>query len=169
MSRARSLSTVALLVALVSSCGGAGAPTSAKHDLLDQAPEPAARPTLGGEMIEIPVKGKVTVLDFWATFCEPCLAEMPELESWWRTADQARVQVIGISMDDDSYVVEQKLTELGITFPQLIDDGFVLKGRYLVSSVPAAFVLDREGRIRYFASADTYRATDVIRAAESLL
>jgi thiol-disulfide isomerase/thioredoxin len=165
----RTLPLLTLVAALALSCGGAGMPPSAQHDLLNQIPEAATRRTLKGELIEIPTAGKVTVLDFWATFCEPCLKEMPELEAWWKTADPNQVQVIGISMDDDSHVVEQKLAELGITFPQLIDDAFVLKGRYLVSSVPAAFAIDRQGRIRYYASADTYRAADLIRAAESLV
>lgn len=169
MCQLRTLLASILLAALTYSCGGAGPPASAPHDLLNQQPEPATRPTVGGEMIEIPSRGRVTVLDFWATFCEPCLREMPELEAWWRRTDHARVQVVGISMDDDSYVVEQKLTELGITFPQLIDDGFVLKGRYLVDSVPAAFAIDREGRVRYFASGDSYRAADLTAAAEALL
>jgi peroxiredoxin len=169
MYQSRPLLALSLLAVLTICCGGTGPPTSAPHDLLNQAPEPATRPTLGGEMIEIPSRGKVTVLDFWATFCEPCLEEMPELEVWWRGVDRNRVQVVGISMDDNSYVVEQKLTELGITFPQLIDDGFVLKGRYLVDSVPAAFVIDREGRVRYFAAADSYRAADLTAAAEALL
>jgi len=168
MNRLRLPTSLPLLAVLALSCGGAGTPVSAPHDLLGQIPEPATRPTLGGEAIEIPVRDKVTILDFWATFCDPCLREMPAIERWWREVDRARVQVVGVSMDDDSYVVEQKLTELGITFPQVIDDGFVLKGRYLVSSVPAAFVIDREGRIRYFASAESYRAADVIRVAESL-
>jgi len=169
MRHLRPMSPLLLAAALALSCGGAGAPASAPHDLLGKAPESATRPALGGGLVEIPTPGKVTVLDFWATFCEPCLAEMPELEAWWKTADRTRVRVVGISMDDDSYVVERKLEELGITFPQLIDDGFVLKGRYLVSSVPAAFVIDGKGTIRYFASADTYRAADLIRAAESVL
>lgn len=169
MCHVRPLLALPLLAVFTLSCGGAGAPASAPHDLLNQTPEPASRRTLDGGMIEIPSRGKVTVLDFWATYCEPCLKEMPELEVWWRGVDQSRVQVVGISMDDDSYIVEQKLTELGITFPQLIDDGFVLKGRYLVDSVPAAFVIDREGRVRYFASADSYRAADLTDAAEALL
>jgi thiol-disulfide isomerase/thioredoxin len=159
----------AILTALALSCGGAVQPASQAHALLGQAPEPATRPTLGGEVVEIPAPGKVTVLDFWATFCEPCLQEMPALEAWWQGADKSRVQVIGVSMDDDSYVVEQKLKELGITFPQLIDDGFVLKGRYLVDSVPSAFAIDREGKIRYFASAGSYRAAELIDVVESLM
>ena len=169
MSRSTSLFLLPLFTILALSCGGTSPPASTEHDLLNQAPEPATRPTLGGQMVEIPVKGKVTVLDFWATYCEPCLAEMPELEAWWRNADHGQVQLVGIAADDDDYAVRQKLDELGITFPQLIDDAFVLKGRYLVRSLPAAFVLDRSGRIRYYASADNYRAADLIRAAESLM
>jgi peroxiredoxin len=167
MKRYLLLSTVALAW-VICSCGPS-APPSAPHDLLQQAPEPADRPQLNGQLTTIPAPGKVTVIDFWATFCEPCLTEMPELERYWRTADKARLQVIGISLDDDSYVVEQKLAELGITFPQIIDDGHVLKGRYLVDSIPAAFVVDRQGRIRYYASAATYHAKDVLDAAEAVL
>jgi peroxiredoxin len=160
---------ILLAVVALTACGGAQAPRTTPHELLGQAPESATRPTLNGEMVEIPAPGKITVLDFWATFCEPCLEEMPAIERWWRTVDKNRVQVIGISMDDNSYIVEQKLTELRITFPQLIDDGFILKGRYLVDSVPAAFVIDATGKIRHFSAADAYSADDIIKAAETLL
>jgi len=157
-----------LLLCLACACGPS-APPSAPHELLQQTPEPADRPLLNGQLTTIPAPGQVTIIDFWATFCEPCLEEMPELERYWRGADKTKVQLIGISLDDDSYVVEQKLKELGVTFPQIIDDGYVLKGRYLVDSIPSAFVVDQQGRIRYFAPAATYHAADVIQAAEALL
>lgn len=164
------LRKILCLLSAASFCAACGptAPPSAPHELLQQIPEPADRTLLNGALTTIPAPGKVTIIDFWATFCAPCLNEMPEFERFWRETDRNRVQVIGVALDDDSYMVEKKLAALGITFPQIIDDGHLLKGRYLVDSIPAAFVVDRQGRVRYFAAAEFYRAETVIQAARAL-
>ena len=151
---------------LLASCGPA-VPPSSPHELLEKTPEPATRALLDGTVTAIPASGKVTLVDFWSLSCAPCLEALPGLDKLWRDADRGAVAFVGVAVDDDSYAVERKIAELGVTFPQTIDDGFVLKGRYRVASVPATFVLDRQGRIRYFtadALADMERIADAIAA-----
>jgi thiol-disulfide isomerase/thioredoxin len=151
---------------LLAACGTA-LPRSSPHGILGKAPEPASRALLDGTVVAIPPPDKVTVIDFWSLSCEPCLAAMPGLERLWRSSDKSTVAFVGVSIDDDSYAVERRAAELGVTFPQTIDDGLVLKGRYRVDELPATFVLDRQGRIRYFtddALANMKRIADAIAA-----
>jgi thiol-disulfide isomerase/thioredoxin len=153
-------------VVLAVACGPA-MPPSSPHGLLGKVPEQASRSLLDGTVAHIPASGKVTLVDFWSTSCKPCLEALPGLEKLWRSSDKDAVAFFGVAVDDDSYLVERKISELGVTFPQTLDDGLVLKGRYRVANVPATFVLDRQGRIRYFtadALQDMQRLADTVAA-----
>jgi peroxiredoxin len=121
-----------------------------------------------GEWIPIPEPGKVTVVDFWSTFCEPCTKAMPELERLWRASDPAEVQIVGVAVDDEPGAVRQMIPALGVTFPMVIDSAEILSGLYKVGgSVPATFVIDRQGRLRFFSGGgdgDVDRVGEAVRA-----
>jgi len=122
-----------------------------------------------GEWISVPVPGKVTVIDFWSTTCEPCIREMPVLERLWRESDPAEVQVVGVAVDEEPGEVRKALPSLGVTFPMLIDSAGVLSGMYRVGGgVPATFVLDREGRLRFFTGGDGGGVSHVEEAIRAL-
>ena len=77
-----------------------------------------------GEAIPIPAPGKVTVLDFWSSSCEPCIKAMPELERIWQGVDQNSVQIIGVSIDTDDNLTRTTIAEefpVQITFPMIYD------------------------------------------------
>lgn len=108
-----------------------------------------------GESLDVPAPGKVTVLDFWSTSCEPCIAAMPELERIWKAVDRERVSIIGVSIDtDDALTRETVATKFPceVTFPVVYDGKAArLQGIYRVAgAVPSTFVLDRAGRVRFY-------------------
>ncbi|MFZ5593658.1 MAG: TlpA family protein disulfide reductase [Pseudomonadota bacterium] len=78
--------------------------------------------TLDGGVIPFEsFRGKLVVLNIWATWCSPCRREMPALERLSRSLDPQRFAVIGLSVDEDEHVVREYLNDKGITFARFID------------------------------------------------
>ncbi|MGQ0561552.1 MAG: TlpA family protein disulfide reductase [Gemmatimonadota bacterium] len=104
--------------------------------------------TLDGDTFSIEAaRGKVIVLNVWATWCAPCLAEMPALERLHQKFRGRPVEVIAVSADLDPAPIEPFVEQLGLTFPVIHDRERVLENRYLVHGLPTTFVIDTEGRI----------------------
>ena len=93
------------------------------------------------------VKGDLFLLNFWATWCAPCMQELPALQSL-HTKFQARgVQVVGIAVDDTVENVKEAVRRYGITYPIIIDNNAQSKRAYQVKGFPESFVLDGEHRV----------------------
>jgi peroxiredoxin len=95
-------------------------------------------------------RGQVVLLNFWATWCPPCKAEMPDLEALYREHGAARgFAVLGINMQEEVGVVRAFAERQGVTFPLLLDtDGEVATRQFAIRSLPTTLIIDREGRIR---------------------
>jgi cytochrome c biogenesis protein CcmG/thiol:disulfide interchange protein DsbE len=93
-------------------------------------------------------KGKVVLLDFWATWCGPCRIEIPWLKEFQRKFRSQGFEVIGVSMDDDGWqAVKPFLAELEINYRVVIGDDTIAQLYGGVDALPTAFVIDREGKI----------------------
>jgi peroxiredoxin len=146
-----------LSIFTVVACGQPRPPS--QHAILDLAPEPQrgwrVEADHVGEWMPVPAPGMITVIDFWSTTCTPCIEAMPALEQLWRETDRTRVQVLGVAMDEEPVQIQRALPALGVTFPMLIDSAGALSGAYKVGGVvPATFVLDRRGRVRFYANGE---------------
>jgi peroxiredoxin len=103
----------------------------------------------GGTLRLASLRGRVVVLNFWATWCPPCVAEMPSLERLHRALGQDGLAVLGVSVDEDDEALARFVAKAGLTFPILRDPGgAVAWNAYGTASYPATFVIDASGRIQ---------------------
>ncbi|MFB3920179.1 MAG: peroxiredoxin family protein [Terriglobia bacterium] len=105
-------------------------------------------PTLRGESISLrEYRHGVVVVNFWATWCPPCIEETPSLT---RFAEQMRglgVTVVGVSVDQDVHALEKFVTGAQLTFPIARDPDQSVASRYGTFKFPESYIIDREGRI----------------------
>ena len=93
------------------------------------------------------LKGKVVLVNFWATWCPPCQKEMPDLEALYtRFKDQGFV-VLAISEDDETEKVGPFISERKISFPVLLDPGQKVNNLFAVAGIPKSFVYNRDGKL----------------------
>ncbi len=163
---------VVLLLALGLAACGASLPPSDRHEVLATSIAPMRDMALGGKAVSVPVRGKVTLIDFWATTCEPCVRLMPAIGAMARDLGPRGLAVVGVARDDNPGLVQRKLDELGVTYPVVLDgQGGQLAGAFHVgATLPQTFLVDAAGRVRFVKvgeSADQARA--LREAAEALL
>ncbi|MCX5781467.1 MAG: TlpA disulfide reductase family protein [Elusimicrobia bacterium] len=91
-------------------------------------------------------KGNVVFLDFWATWCPPCRASIPEVEKTFEKYKGKNVVFYGINLENDANAVKNFVQKMGIKYTVLVDDNKV--GReYGVQGIPAFYIIDQEGKI----------------------
>ncbi len=92
-------------------------------------------------------KGKVVLLDFWATWCVPCQTEIPQFTEWQKKYGPDGFQVIALSMDDDEGAVREFLRRYKVNYPIAMATPEIAQSYGGVLGLPANFVIARDGRI----------------------
>ena len=92
------------------------------------------------------LRGKVVLVNFWATWCDPCRREMPDLETLYRRFKNQGLVVLAIS-DDDAGKVKQLIVEKRFTYPVLLDPGRKVTDLFRIEGIPKSFVYDRDGKL----------------------
>jgi cytochrome c biogenesis protein CcmG/thiol:disulfide interchange protein DsbE len=93
-------------------------------------------------------RGRWVLLNFWASWCEPCRDEAPALERFHREGRDAGVAVVGVNLDDARDDARAFVEEFGLTYPQLRDgDGRERRDAYGMTGFPESFLVDPDGRI----------------------
>jgi len=112
------------------------------------APSFALRDLGGGTVSLEGLRGKVVVLDFWATWCSPCIAEIPDYSELWRKNQGRGVEVIGVVFDSgEPKEIQDFVRERRMTYRQLIGDEKLLAAYEANEGFPTTFVIDRKGTI----------------------
>lgn len=103
--------------------------------------------TLEGKEIRLSsLKGKVVLINFWATWCPPCREEMPLFERVYKKYRDKGFEILAISTDSSQEQVRKFIRDFKVSFPVLMDDGNV-SNLYMIQGLPTSFLLDREGKI----------------------
>jgi peroxiredoxin len=106
---------------------------------------------LAGKSLSIAnYKGKVVLVDFWATWCGPCVQELPNVLKAYEQYHAQGFEIIGISLDDNEAALKKFIKDKGVTWAQYFDGKRwqnKLAGQYGINSIPATYLLDSEGKI----------------------
>lgn len=117
-------------------------------DLLNKPAPQFARPDLNGRQIELKsYRGKVVLLNFWATWCAPCQVELPRFEAWQKKYGAQGLQVVAVSMDDADAPVKKTVRRLHLGFPVLMGDAKLGDSYGDVLGLPITFLIDRNGLV----------------------
>jgi cytochrome c biogenesis protein CcmG/thiol:disulfide interchange protein DsbE len=105
--------------------------------------------TLKGRPLRLDeVKGKVLLINFWATWCPPCRLEMPAMQQVYVQYRDQGFEILAVNLQEQDAQISAFAQEMGMTFPILVDRDGSVSSTYRVTSLPTTFVVDRSGTIR---------------------
>lgn len=106
-------------------------------------------PSLGKEEVALSsYQGSYVLLNFWATWCPPCLEEMPSMETLYQRFKDRGFVVVAVSSDKEGEsLVSEFVEKLGVTFPILLDTTGEVSAAYGAKNLPISFLLDRKGNV----------------------
>src|ERR1700712_3485349 len=117
--------------------------------LSSQAPDFTLR-TMGGPNMRLQEqRGRVVMINFWATWCGPCRQEMPQLSKLYDKYRASGFVLMGVNVDDDSRNAAEVAGKLRVSFPVLLDTDKTVSKLYDLSTMPSTVIIDRDGKVRY--------------------
>ncbi|MGZ4789114.1 MAG: TlpA family protein disulfide reductase [Terriglobales bacterium] len=148
---------VTLLIGLLIVAGGCKprpslTPSSTNHSVAPQF----SLTDINGQKLDLSsYRGKVVLLDFWATWCAPCRTEIPHFIDMQNKYGSQGLQIIGISLDDSAKPVEKFYAEQKMNYPVAVGDDKLAEAYGGVLGLPVAFIIDRQGKILYKHTGET--------------
>jgi peroxiredoxin len=107
-------------------------------------------PSLGGANLRLQEqRGRVVMVNFWATWCGPCRVEMPHLARLYEKYRSSGFVVLAVNIDEDPRKAAGLAKQMGMTFPVLLDTEKKVSRLYDLSTMPSTVLIDRDGRVRY--------------------
>lgn len=150
---------LALALVFAAGCGPSTPPASAPSPILERELPTFKRPTVNAGSIDSSERGRVVVVKFFAKYCKPCMKTLPAAQRL--SQEYADVVFIGIAEDEYQADVEELINSFGLSFPIIHDRGNVLAGRFRVDELPATFVADARGTVRWVAGPETTDESDL--------
>lgn len=120
-------------------------PSDAAESAYTKAPDFVLRDLNGRTVALSSLKGKVILLNFWATWCPPCKAEMPSMNRLYNEIKAKGFEVVAISTDNSLSPVKEFLAKNRVDFTVLLDEKKAVSRTYKVFSMPTTFLIDRNG------------------------
>jgi peroxiredoxin len=113
-------------------------------------PAPAfSLPTLDGNATELgSLRGRVVLVNLWASWCPPCLAEMPSLQRLHQKLAAEGLVVLGVSADEDEKDIRQALAKIPVSFPILRDPEGRMANQYRATGYPETYLVDKQGLLQ---------------------
>ena len=104
-------------------------------------------PGLDGKMVRLSdYKGKVVLVNIWATWCPPCVDEMPSMEKLYHKFKEQNFEILAVSIDESGLkAVAPFMKKKRLTFPALIDSDGTIKSAYRITAIPESFIIDKQG------------------------
>jgi peroxiredoxin len=129
------------------------------------ATPPLALEDLGGKTHSLAdYKGQVVLVNFWATWCEPCRAEMPSIDRLRSSLKGQPFQVLAVNLAEPLSRIEKFAATLPLGFPLLRDRDGAAGKAWKAKLLPASFLIGRDGKIRYVAYGELDWTSDAVRA-----
>ena len=120
--------------------------TSGKGSKTSRAPELPSEVLVGPRVDLDSLHGNVAIVNFWASWCDPCKREAPAFERFSRNLPSG-VRLVGVNWDDGVGAAKAFIRRYGWRYPNLRDGSDAVGARFGLTGLPATFVLDRDGRI----------------------
>ena len=113
----------------------------------------------GKEVSVSDYKGKVVLVNFWATWCPPCLAEMPDLNKLYVDYKDKGLQILGLTVSSRAKDIPKKVKQSGVTYPILLEAEPVAAKFGGFGAIPQTFIIDKQGKIVHsITGARSYKA-----------
>ncbi len=117
--------------------------------LAEPAPDFTLKSNTGENVRLAELRGKVVMLNFWASWCGPCRQEMPLLDGLYKRYNPAGFEYLGINVEEDNTDAVKLIKDLGVSFPILFDPESKASKLYDVEAMPTTVLIDKKGEIRY--------------------
>ena len=105
------------------------------------------------------LRGRFVLLNFWATWCAPCVMEMPELEKLQQSFDASKFQIVAVTVDDQLEAVKEFRARYQLSFPLIVDSSRKSGAGYKLTGVPETVLVDPQGKIVLFQDPESGEAT----------
>jgi peroxiredoxin len=106
-------------------------------------------PDLNGQLVSLSdYQGRPVLINFWGTWCPPCRAEMPDLESFYQQHQGEGLVVLGINNGDSETAAAEFVEAMGISFPILLDEAFAVADGWMVNNLPTTILIGRDGLVK---------------------
>ncbi len=147
-----------ILVCIILAAVVVGVRVGSRHQVADSAkpiegfPAPNfTLPDLNGKPVnlkKVTLANKVTIVNFWATWCAPCKAEIPDFVKFYTRNSQKRLAILAVDLKDQPSAVKNFATKAKMKFTVLTDTSGKVGELYQIFSIPSTFIIDQKGTIR---------------------